>query len=207
MEVARILQTHVPAAAVAYCTSLWQQLPFDLKLRKKRLTKIGDFTCGTGRRPQITINNNLHPCLFLMTYVHEVAHWHTHRAHGHRAEAHGKEWQQVFQQLMAPLLTETYFPEPLLTVLRKHMAQPKASSYSDAELTQAFRNLDEKEKSAVLLSHIPEGSIFHLNGRWFTKGKIRRTRVVCREVKSRRQYLVPIDMPVENAQLSLLDLF
>src|SRR6266487_1625585 len=85
------------------------------------------------------------------------------------------------------------FSEPLLSGLKKHMALPKASSFADSELTQLFRSLDNKEKEAVLLSHIPEGSVFHLQGRWFKKGKLRRTRVLCKEVNTKRQYLVPVD--------------
>lgn len=165
---------------------------------------MGDFTCRSGQSPQITVNIDLHPLLFLMTYVHEVAHLRVHRSWGYKAEAHGTEWKETFQRLMAPLLTDEIFPEPLLAGLRKHMTSPKASSFSDAELTQLFRAIDERERNAVLLSQIPEGSIFHLHGRWFKKGKLRRTRVLCREVKTKRQYLVPVDVPVSNTQLALL---
>jgi hypothetical protein len=199
-----ILIQHVPAEAVNYCTTLWQEFPFNFKLRKSRLSKVGDFTCRSGQSPQITVNRDLHPFLFLMTYVHEVAHLRVHRALGFKAEAHGEEWKSTFQTLMAPMLISEIFPEPLLTGLKRHMVSPKASSFSDTELTQMFRSLNEREKSAVLLSQIPEGSIFHLHGRWFKKGKLKRTRVLCREVKTKRQYLVPIDIPVSNAQLALL---
>jgi SprT protein len=203
-KVESILMQHVPAKAVSYCTMLWQEFPFSFKLRKSRRSKVGDFTCRSGQSPQITVNSDLHPFLFLMTYVHEVAHLHVHKALGFKAEAHGEDWKKTFQTLMAPLLTLEIFPDPLLTGLKKHMASPKASSFSDAELTQLFRSLNEHEKNAVLLSQIPEGSVFHLHGRWFKKGKLRRTRVLCSEVKTRRQYLVPVDVPVSNAQLSLL---
>jgi hypothetical protein len=199
-----LLSQHVPASAVDYCTLLWQELPFDFKLRKNRLSKVGDFTSRTGHHPRITINFNLHPFVFLMTYVHEVAHHRVHQARGFKAEAHGEEWKSTFRGLMAPLLKEEVFPEPLLSGLRKHMAAPKASSYSDSDLTQLFRSFDDREKATVLLSHIPEGSVFSLHGRWFTKGKVKRTRVLCREVKTKRQYLVPADAPVGNAQLALL---
>jgi len=199
-----ILSQHVPPAAVGYCTQLWEKLPFDFKLRKSRLSKVGDFTCRSGQSPQITVNRDLHPFLFLMTYVHEVAHLHVHQAHGFKAEAHGEDWKTTFQTLMAPLLLAEIFPDPLLTGLKKHMASPKASSFSDAELTHLFRSVNERERNAVLLSQIPEGSIFHLHGRWFKKGKLRRTRVLCREVKTKRQYLVPVDVAVSNTQLALL---
>jgi len=199
-----LLAQRVPHGALKYCTALWEELPFSFKIRKSRLSKVGDFTCRSGQSPQITINGDLHPFLFLMTYVHEVAHLRVHKMLGFKAEAHGQDWKKAFQNLMAPLLTPEIFPEPLLTGLRKHMASPKASSFADAELTHLFRSQNEREKSAVLLSQIPEGSIFHLHGRWFKKGKLRRTRVLCHEVKTRRQYLVPVDIPVSNAQLSLL---
>ena len=203
-KVESILTQHVPAETVKYCQGLWEELPFTFKLRKSRLSKVGDFTCRSGQSPQITINSDLHPFLFLMTYVHEVAHLRVHRALGFKAEAHGEDWKTTFQLLMAPLLTGEIFPEPLLTGLKKHMASPKASSFSDAELTRLFRSQNEREKNAVLLSQIPEGSIFHLHGRWFKKGKLRRTRVLCSEVKTRRQYLVPVDAAVSNTQLALL---
>jgi hypothetical protein len=202
-KIEEILTRHVPASAVEYCTRLWQDLPFHFKLRKSRQSKVGDFTCRTGHTPQITVNHDLHPYLFLMTYVHEVAHHRVHQQYGHRAEAHGTEWKKNFQELMSPLLTGEIFPEPLLSGLIKHMSAPKASSFADAELTQLFRAAGGRADE-VLLSHIPEGSIFHLQGRWFKKGKLRRTRVLCREVKSKRQYLVPLDAVISEAQLSLL---
>jgi len=199
-----ILRHHVPAPAVAYCTRLWVDFPFAFKLRKSRQSKVGDFTCKTGTAPQITVNKDLNPYLFLMTYVHEVAHHWVHRQFGFKAEAHSDEWKTTFNQLMTPVLTVEIFPEPLLSGIKKHMEAPKASSFADSELTHLFRGMEPNGKEVVLLSHLPEGSIFNLQGRWFKKGKLKRTRVLCREVKSKRQYLVPIDAVISNAQLALL---
>lgn len=199
-----ILVQYIPAKALAYCLGLWQETPFNFKLRKARLSKVGDFTCRRGSTPQITINRDLHPYLFLMTYVHEVAHLRVHTLHGFKAEAHGDEWKQTFQKLMEPIVNAEIFPEPLFSGIKKHMIWPKASSFSDAELTQLFRSVDDRAAEAILLSQLPEGSVFHLQGKWFKKGKLRRTRVLCSEVKTRRQYLVPIDAVVSNAQLALL---
>ncbi len=123
---------------------------------------------------------------------------------GWGVESHGKEWKNAFRQLLAPVLTEEIFPGKLLGLLTRHMQDPMASSFSDSQLTAALRQYDERQKSVTLLSEIPEGSIFGLHGRWFKKGHLRRTRVLCHELKSRRNYLVPADAPVESAQLSLL---
>jgi hypothetical protein len=73
-KVQAILQKHLPASALNYCLELWYFYKFDFKLRKSRLTKIGDFTFRTGKTPRITVNQDLHPFLFLTTYIHEVAH-------------------------------------------------------------------------------------------------------------------------------------
>ena len=126
-----------------------------------------------------------------------------HSIFGHRVEAHGEQWKKTFQQLMSPVLSEEIFPVELLSVLRRHMANPKASSFSDSELTAALRKFDKSQSAVILLSQLPEGSVFGLNGRWFKKGKLKRTRVMCREVNTKRDYLVPLDAPVSGAQLSL----
>lgn len=202
-SLSEILSQHVPLSAAGYCASLWQEAPFQFKLRKSRQTKVGDFTFRSGRQPLITVNRDLNPYLFLMTFVHEVAH---HRVHQNckGAEAHGKKWKETFQQLMMPIVNERVFPEPLLAGIKKHMTSPKASSFSDSELTHLFRAFDKNASVAVLLSHIPEGSTFRLQGKWFKKGKLRRTRVLCDELKTKRKYLVPIDAVISDAQLSLL---
>jgi SprT protein len=203
-KITNILNTHIPASAVPYCLQLWQASPFKFKLRKARQTKIGDFSCKHGQTPQITVNNDLHPYLFLITYVHEVAHLHVHKQYGHRVEAHGEEWKNTFRELMTPVMIPEIFSEKILRGLKRHMVNPKASTYSDTDLTELLRSVDAKWSRATLLSEIPEGSLFGLHGKWFRKGALQRTRVLCLELKTKRKFLVPADMPVENAQLSLL---
>jgi SprT protein len=198
-----LLEQHIPAPAVNYCMELWEQKPFHFHLSKKRVSKSGDFTCIHGRHPRITINKDLHPFEFLITYIHEVAHHHVHLRYAFRAEAHGTEWKRTFQELLAPLLTEQIFPNDILVSLSQHMINPKASTYSDSALTKLLRSKDPRTARSTLLSELPEGSVFDLNGRWFKKGKLQRTRVLCLEVKSKRQFLVPADVPVGHAQLSI----
>jgi hypothetical protein len=198
------LRKHIPAPAVSYCFQLWQDRHFKFKLRKSRQSKVGDFSCKHGETPQITVNEDLHPFLFLITYVHEVAHLHVHEQYGHKAEAHGEEWKSKFRELLQPVMITEIFPDKILRGLRRHMVNPKASTFSDSEMTELLRDADPKWSRATLLSEIPEGSLFGLHGKWFRKGALQRTRVLCLELKTRRKFLVPADMPVENAQLSLL---
>lgn len=203
-KVKSALVHHVPAESVDYCMTLWRLHDFDFRLRKSRVTKIGDFTVRTHRAPRITVNQDLHSYLFLITYVHEVAHVVVHRQFGTRVAGHGKEWKTVFQEILEPILTETVFPEELLRAIRKHMVDPKATTFSDPELMREFRKYDSQSEALTFLRDIPEGAVFGLRGRWFKKGKTNRTRVLCLEVKTRRKYLIPVDSPVENVQLTLL---
>src|SRR5258706_12742299 len=96
----QLLIDRIPSGSLSYCINLWLKLPFDFKLRKTRLSKVGDFTFREGERIQITVNKDLHPYLFLMTYIHEVAHHYVHSSHGHKVQSHGREWKQKFQELM-----------------------------------------------------------------------------------------------------------
>jgi SprT protein len=201
-KVIAILQNHVPSAAVPYCVELWNKNPFDFRLRKSRVTKIGDFTFRRGQMPRITVNRDLHSYLFLITYIHEVAHLVVHQTRSR--SAHGIEWKNMFQQLLEPLLNEQFFPHDLLKELRRHMIDPMATTFSDPALSKVLRTYDHPAASKTLLSDIPEGSVFEIRGRWFKKGIKRRTRVLCQELNSRKKYLVPIDAPIGNAQLSFL---
>jgi SprT protein len=204
-QVLTILQTHVPVLAVEYCFQLWKETPFELKITKTRNTKVGDFTSkGSKRHPRITLNNDLNPFIFLQTYIHEVAHLRVYLRLGNRVDPHGEEWKTTFTELMIPVMWEEVFPDEVLHELRRHMINPKASSYADPKLIEAFRKFDSNAGKLILLSQLPEGSVFLFQGRYFKKGKLRRTRIICVEMKSKRSYLVPADASVSNVQLSLL---
>jgi SprT protein len=204
-QVIAILQTHVPAAAVEYCFQLWKESPFELKITRSRNTKVGDFTSkGSRSHPRITLNNDLNAFLFLQTYVHEVAHLRVYLKLGNRVDPHGEEWKSEFTDLMIPIMWESVFPEEVLHELRRHMINPKASTFADSRLVEAFRKFDQNASKFIVLSGLPEGSIFQFQGRYFKKGKLRRTRIICLELKSKRNYLVPSDALVNNVQLSLL---
>jgi SprT protein len=204
-HVLKILENHVPPSAVEYCLQLWKESPFELKITKSRNTKVGDFTSkGSKHHPRITLNNDLNPYLFLQTYVHEVAHLRVYLKYGNRVDPHGDEWKTSFTDLMVPILWESVFPEVILHELRRHMINPKASSFADTRLIEAFRKFDKHAGAYIILDRLPEGSIFQFHNRFFKKGKLKRTRVLCQDLKSKRNYLVPADAVVNNVQLSLL---
>ena len=179
------LHAHVPDVALRYCFQLWQETPFQLKITRTRQTKVGDFTTRrNAAHARITLNHELNPYLFLITYVHEVAHLRVHLRFGNRVDPHGDEWKTFFQRLMDPVMHPEIFPTDIYSQLQRHMVNPKASSFADTELTKVLRKYDKDAAQYATLSDIPEGSVFRFQGRFFKKGKIRRTRVLCHEVKT-----------------------
>lgn len=197
-----ILQKHLPAFAVAYCRQLWLETPFDFRLRKSRHTKLGDFTAPLTGQPRITVNADCHPYLFMITYVHEVAHLRVHLHAGRTARAHGPHWKRVFQNLMRPLLIPSEFPAELFQVLSRHMMNPKASSHSDAALTQVLRQLDERTRNVRTLKDLSEGEQFTFRERTYIKMKTKRTRALCKAVRSGHLYLVPLDAVISSGYQS-----
>ena len=149
---------------------------------------------------QITVNANLNPYAFLITYVHEVAHAEVHHQYvqqrrTRRVKPHGRAWQSAFQQLMQPLLNERIFPPIILQPLQQYMANPAATTYANPDLMRVLRQFDTiSEKGTtndrVLLEQVPEGNIFRLARKMYVRGTLRRTRVVCKEVTSGKSYAI-----------------
>ena len=191
-----ILKKHLPEKSFNYCLDLLSRYPFKLKIKKARVTKVGDFCAHGGRSPVITINGDLNPFLFLTTFIHEFAHHAVHLIYGHKPKAHGKEWKLAFQTFMQPIMDMPIFPEDLLAALTVHLKDPMASSFSDTALTQIFRRYNADTDQQILLSQLKEDETFMLRGKHFRKGKLRRTRVLCLEIKTGRKYLVPLDAEV-----------
>lgn len=124
-RIASLLIPQIPAPASDYCRLLLEKYSFEFKVRKSRITKVGDFTPHRHKLPLITVNGDLHPYLFLITFIHELAHLEVHLRHGNRAASHGSEWKTLFRDLLQPVLTTEVFPEALVAELQLHMVNPK----------------------------------------------------------------------------------
>ena len=104
-------------------------------------------------------------------------------------DPHGEEWKNEFKTLMQPLLRPNVFPEPLLSVLTRHMRNPKSSTVRDTDLMREIRAYDPPRET-ILLEQLPEKAIFQIGARKFVKGELLRKRYRCTDSKSGRIYLV-----------------
>jgi hypothetical protein len=168
-----------------------------IKVKSERKTRHGDYRELPNGKHQITVNSNLNPYRFLITLIHEIAHFEAYRTFGRFIKPHGKEWKQTFQHLMLPFLRPEIFPSELLPLLAKHFKNPKASSDTDTPLALALKQFNETNDKTYVFE-VPLGQAFKLyNGRVFKRGEKRRKRFECVEVKTSKLYLFNPNAEVE----------
>ena len=194
------LQDYIPKQALPHVLELLKHDHLVIKIKNERKTRHGDYRKLPNNKHQITINANLNTYRFLITLIHEIAHFEAYQHHGRYIKPHGKEWKRIFQHLMLPMLNPQIFPEPLLPLLAKHFKNPKATSDSDATLALALKQFDAPN-GKIYVFEVPLGSHFKLyNGKVFAKGNKRTKRYECVEVKTGKIYLFN-----PNAEVELLD--
>ncbi|MDA0779553.1 MAG: SprT-like domain-containing protein [Bacteroidetes bacterium] len=181
----------LPTAAQEKCASLIGDNNVQIKVVRQRKTKHGDFRVQRGKPVTITLNAMENPYRFLLTFLHEWAHYVVFTSYRRRQKPHGTTWQNTFQALTTPFLTADFFPEPLLKPLQKHMQKPKATFAADASLVLALRQFDPPNDKKCIFE-LEEGILFRVSdGRIFQKGTKRRTRFVCTCTQTKRRYLFP----------------
>ena len=85
--------THIPDSAIDYIDGLLDHDGLTVVVKPARKTRHGDYKLMPDGRHQITINNNLNPYRFLLTLVHEIAHFDAFLNYGRTIKPHGKEWK------------------------------------------------------------------------------------------------------------------
>uniref|UniRef100_UPI004048B1D1 transcription elongation protein SprT n=2 Tax=Roseivirga sp. TaxID=1964215 RepID=UPI004048B1D1 len=195
-----ILSIKMPERGVDYCLALAKQYPFHFTVTRKRLSKLGDYRYSPRDQSHtVTVNGDLNPYQFLITYVHEVAHRVVHKPRS-RQLPHGDEWKEKFRELMFPLLNPDVFPDDVLRVLAKHMKNPKASTSADHKLVKVLAQYDESAAPVLTLDQVPLEAEFLLRKRKFKKLEIKRTRALCLDIKNGKRYLIPQIAQVEFNQ-------
>lgn len=191
------LQTFIPERAMPQVLELLKHDNLVVKIKQERKTRHGDYKRLPNGRHQITVNSNLNAFRFLITLIHEVAHFEAYKHYGNLIKPHGIEWKRTFQHLMLPFLNPEIFPSSLLPLLAKHFKNPKASSDTDVELALALKQFDEPNNKTYIFE-VPLGHDFRLyNGRVFKKGNKRVKRFECLEVKTGKLYLFNPNAEVE----------
>lgn len=189
------VEKYIPPASKDYVESIMNKYAIDLKIVNQRRTKHGDFRKLPNGKMMITVNNNLNEHQFLMTLIHEIAHYITFTEYG-RVQPHGQQWKKVFRKLMLPLLRPEIFPNKILGPLANHLKNPKASTDSDPKLSLVLQDGKAKE-GAVFIHSLNEGDHFFYRNQGFQRGKLRRTRIECLNLENNKLYLFHQNAEVE----------
>ncbi len=191
------LQDFIPSKATSQVLKLLEHDNLVVKIKNERKTRHGDYKRLPNNKHQITINSNLNEYRFLITLIHEIAHFEAYKSYGKIIKPHGIEWKRTFQHLMLPFLNPEIFPYHLLPLLAKHFKNPKASSDSDAPLALALKQFDEPNGKTYIFE-VPLGDAFKLyNGKVFKRGEKRTKRFECIEIKTGKVYLFNPNAEVE----------
>lgn len=199
----QILLRYFPETAVPMVAEAYSQSRFNLRFKRPRTSKLGDFRAPRDRHELciITLNQDLNPYQMLVTFVHELAHYQVHVNYPRkRMNPHGEEWKQMFTKLLLPYLKPEIFPPDILQALHQHLLHIKASSTADHNLAKVMKRYDKKTAESLTVEDLPEGTVFQLdNGKRFKKGPKRRTRYQCECLDNGKIYSVSGLASCENS--------
>jgi hypothetical protein len=196
-----ILMKYLPEKAVVLVHELMEKHYVNLHITRKRKTKLGDFRPPQNGKPQrITVNHDLNPYAFLVTFLHELAHQVVWANHKNKVRPHGPEWQQEYQQLLQPFLSPDIFPPEILEKLDLENKRIFASSNADVALSRQLKKFDVNKKTHTV-EDLPENAVFRLSdGRTFRKLHLRRKNYLCLQLHNNRKYIfnpmaevIPVD--------------
>ncbi len=213
-KIEAIFRDYIPGNAMDMLIVCLQGHKLDCRIARKRATKTGDFRpAGKGQPPRITVNGDLNPYAFLLTLVHEIAHFFvyldTEKANiflirKHRPRPHGKEWKKRFTGLMQPFISMNVFPPEIEKAMVSYFEDPKATASGDSRLQRLFQALDPPG-DLIRITEIQEGAFFKTgSGRVFLKMDKLRKRYRCKCFKTNRLYLFSPEamiLPVEPGNL------
>ena len=187
-----VLQKYLPSGSEHYAADLMSHHKIQLRIKNPRLTKLGDYRPPTNESShRISINRDLNPFSFLITFMHEVAHLVNFEKSGPRVPPHGIEWKREFQVVSTPIIQRNLLPNDVHSALNRYLKNPKASSCTDANLVRTLKKYDASQEH-MLVEEIPSNEIFETqDGRRFMKLEKMRTRFRCQELKTGKIYLVP----------------
>ena len=199
------LNAFIPKGAFDAVVSLINQYKVHLTVTRARKSVLGDYRHPfMGSNHKITVNGNLNKYEFLITLLHELAHLLCFEQYRNRVEAHGKEWKQIYGNLLAAFMDLNLFPNDITKSLKKTLLNPAATANGETALLLVLRQYNKVNKTgSVVLATLPDGTVFTAEKEGvFKKIKLRRKRIECLEVKTGHIYLFSALTEVQIVKLT-----
>lgn len=163
-----------------------------VRLSRSRLTKHGDFRAPRNGRPAvITINHDLHPVQFTITFCHELAHYRARERYGPRIRPHGPEWKHEFRLMLKELIESGLLAKEVAVAVHACYFKRESIASGSCEVLYRALGLAGGVEQVGHVSDVSEGEEFTLrNGRTFLRGPKVRTRFRCTDKRTGRIYSV-----------------
>ena len=168
-----------------------QKYSVHLTVTQHRASVLGDYrNAAHGQNHRISVNGNLNKYSFLITLLHELAHLLTYERYRHRVQPHGREWKNIYGELLFIFLQKKIFPDDVARVLQQSLNNPGASACAEEGLMRVLKNYDNRHPDILHVEQIALNGYFKTrDGRVFQRGEKRRTRYFCTEIKTNKVYL------------------
>ncbi len=194
-----VLKKYMPELAVPLIVHWIAEQPTSIRITPKRKTVLGTYLspANSTDKHTITINGDLNPYSFLLTFVHEIAHLKVWLKYKNNVQPHGKEWQNIYSNLLSHVLQ--FFPQDAALAIQKYMENPTAATCRDEQLYKVLKKYDQQQAHINLLEQIPENAIFKVeDGRIFKKGEKLRKFFRCVELKTNQIFRISGLMSVQE---------
>ena len=198
-----LLLKYIPENAVDDVLKLiYEHKNLSLKITKERKRKLGDYKQINKFQHRITVNYNLNQYQFLLTLLHEIAHYLAFKQYGRKIKPHGTAWKQIFGDLLLQFVKPDIFPQELVPLLLNYAKNPKASTAGDGDLYVKLSKYNENNNPNVkFIFELDKGTVFALsNGEVFQLQEKRRTRYKCVNLHNKKNYLIH-----QNAEVTIVE--
>jgi len=185
------LSAFLPAGSFEDVSFYLNEYKVHLTVTRERMTKLGDYrNKHLDKNHRISVNGNLNKYGFLITLLHELGHLVAYEKYGNRIQSHGVQWKQEFSNILARFISKKIFPADIEKELLKTLKNPAASSCAEAPLTRVLKKYDPHKPGFFLLEELPDESLFRFkNGHIYKKEKRIRTRFLCKDQSTNKQFL------------------
>jgi SprT protein len=195
------LRQFLPEGSFEHIVHYLTDYKVKMTITQGRKSILGQFKYDnrTGQN-SISVNGDLQAYNFLLTLAHEVAHCICFNKYKKTVSPHGKEWQVINGQVLNELIDANIFPDDIVKVLKKNLYSQRASC-GDLELEKVLMKYDVNQSHLSTVSQLSIGQKFLTpDGAQFLVKEKRRTRYLCIDINTKKEYLFPASYKVTTLE-------
>ncbi len=160
--------------------------PYNVLIEVKSMrSSLGKFQYGSNGGPhKIRIKQGISKELFLLVLLHEIAHLKAYIENGRAIKPHGKEWKNIFSDLLKEVIPLGVFPEKVMLGINEFMKNPGASMVN----SKMFYNCFDDFSSYVPIREMSVYDYFVLKERYYYQIlKTERDYILCYDLQNMRK--------------------